>query len=250
MQDRGRRPSTATIAAVERLLADARSPSRCEGAGRLAFLPGQYVNLRCRAASEHRSYSFSSPPGRPTLAFLIRDMPGGLMSSYLRAGRSPATPMTFTGPSGSFYLRDIKRPLLMLAGGTGLAPFLSMLGQLAEKGTRRPADPPGLRRDPRRRPGRASRRWTRSPARIPNFTFATCVADQASDHPRKGYVTDHLEAEQLNAGEVDVYLCGPPPMVDAVRGWLAGAGRDPGELPLREVRAERRRQPLKLRAES
>ena len=43
--------------------------------------------------------------------------------------------MEFIGPSGSFYLREIRRPLLFLAGGTGLAPFLSMLGKIAETGS-------------------------------------------------------------------------------------------------------------------
>jgi benzoate/toluate 1,2-dioxygenase reductase component len=56
---------------------------------------------------------------------------------------------------------------------------------------------------------------------IPGFTFFTCVAASDSAHPRKGYVTAHIEPNQLNGGDVDVYLCGPPPMVDAVRAWLA-----------------------------
>jgi benzoate/toluate 1,2-dioxygenase reductase subunit len=56
--------------------------------------------------------------------------------------------------------------------------------------------------------------------RIPGFTSATCVAAEASTHPHKGYVTAHIEPEHLNGGDVDIYLCGPPPMVDAVRTWL------------------------------
>ena len=56
--------------------------------------------------------------------------------------------------------------------------------------------------------------------KIPGFTFFTCVAAANSAHPRKGYVTAHVEASHLNGGDVDVYLCGPPPMVDAVRAWL------------------------------
>ena len=46
--------------------------------------------------------------------------------------------MEFIGPAGSFYLREIKRPLLFLAGGTGLAPFLSMLGRMAATGSAHP----------------------------------------------------------------------------------------------------------------
>ena len=46
--------------------------------------------------------------------------------------------MTFTGPFGSFYLRNVARPVLMLAGGTGIAPFMSMLQVLEEKGSEQP----------------------------------------------------------------------------------------------------------------
>jgi len=50
------------------------------------------------------------------------------------------------------------------------------------------------------------------------------VAAADSAHARKGCVIAHVEAGRLNGGDVDVYRCGPPPMVDAVRAWL-GAQR-------------------------
>jgi benzoate/toluate 1,2-dioxygenase reductase subunit len=53
------------------------------------------------------------------------------------------------------------------------------------------------------------------------------VAAEGSAHPRKGYVTAHVEPAWLNGGDVDVYLCGPPPMVDAVRAWLDAQGVTP-----------------------
>ncbi len=46
--------------------------------------------------------------------------------------------MTFTGSIGSFYLRNVVRPVVMLAGGTGIAPFMSMLQVLEEKGSEHP----------------------------------------------------------------------------------------------------------------
>jgi benzoate/toluate 1,2-dioxygenase reductase subunit len=55
----------------------------------------------------------------------------------------------------------------------------------------------------------------------------TCVADAATLHPQQGYVTQHMAADVLNDGDVDVYLCGPPPMVDAVRQYF----KDQGVLP-------------------
>ena len=65
---------------------------------------------------------------------------------------------------------------------------------------------------------------------IPGFTFFTCVAAADSTHPRKGYVTAHLESGHLNGGDVDVYLCGPPPMVDAIRAWLAEQSLTPANF--------------------
>ena len=60
-------------------------------------------------------------------------------------------------------------------------------------------------------------------------------------------MTDHLEAGQLNAGEIDVYLCGPPPMVDAVRGWLAAQGVTPASFHTEKFAVSgAAAQPLKL----
>lgn len=190
----------------------------------LAFLPGQYVNLGVPGTAQRRSYSFSSAPGADALSFLVRDIPDGLMSGWLRAAE-PGAAMEFTGPAGSFYLRDVTRPLLLLAGGTGLAPFLSMLGRLAETGCAQPvrlvygvtndADLVGLAE------------LDAYAAMLPGFSYVTTVAAEASAHPRKGYVTAQVDASWLNGGDVDVYLCGPPPMVDAVRGWLSAQGVTP-----------------------
>jgi cytochrome P450 len=63
--------------------------------------------------------------------------------------------------------------------------------------------------------------------RLPNFTYACTVASPDSAHPHKGYVTHHILPSQLNDGDVDVYLCGPPPMVDAVRNYLSSEALTP-----------------------
>lgn len=184
----------------------------------LAFLPGQYVNLGVPGAAQHRAYSFSSKPGAAEASFLIRNVPGGLMSGWLANEAKPGARMRFVGPNGSFFLRPITRPVVMLAGGTGLAPLLSMLEVLADQG----ADQPihliyGVTQD-----GDMVEieRIEALAARIPTLTWSACVADPQSAWPLKGYVTHHLSDAHLNAGEVDIYLCGPPPMVEAVRTFL------------------------------
>jgi len=47
-------------------------------------------------------------------------------------------------------------------------------------------------------------------------------------------------SDHLNGGDVDVYLCGPPPMVDAVRGWLGEQSVTPTNFYYRKVHAKRR----------
>ena len=103
------------------------------------FLPGQYVNIDVPGSGQHRSYSFSSAPGESKISFLIKKIPGGVMSTWLESAQA-GNKVELTGPLGSFYLRAVERPLLFLAGGTGLAPFLSMLEVLA-RGNSMPGRP-------------------------------------------------------------------------------------------------------------
>ncbi|MGV8864530.1 MAG: benzoate 1,2-dioxygenase electron transfer component BenC [Pseudomonas sp.] len=201
---------------------------RGEGLGSLAFLPGQYVNLQVPGSSESRAYSFSSLQHDGQVSFLIRYVPGGLMSSYLKDHAVLGQDMSLTGPLGSFYLRDIKRPLLMLAGGTGLAPFLAMLEKIAEAGSDYPVhliygvthDFDLVEMD----------KLEALAQRIPNFSYSACVAAAESQHPKKGFVTQHIEPAHLNEGEVDIYLCGPPPMVEAVSLNLRERGTQPANF--------------------
>ncbi|WP_233888585.1 benzoate 1,2-dioxygenase electron transfer component BenC [Paraburkholderia flagellata] len=191
------------------------------------FLPGQYVNIDVPGSGQHRSYSFSSAPGESKISFLIKKIPGGVMSTWLEAAQ-PGTKLDLTGPLGSFYLRDVQRPLLFLAGGTGLAPFLSMLEVLARTNAQQKVHLIyGVTRDLDLVLVEAIEAYA---AKLPNFSFATVIADADSNHPRKGWVTQHIPANALNDGDVDVYLCGPPPMVDAVRKYFDDEGVKPSSF--------------------
>ncbi|ACA15842.1 oxidoreductase FAD/NAD(P)-binding domain protein [Methylobacterium sp. 4-46] len=216
-----------TIGAVRRL-SDTTFGLTVETPEPIGFLPGQYVNIALPGSGQQRSYSFSSAPGGTRAEFLIRNIPGGLMSTYLAEAAKPGASLDLTGPAGSFYLREIRRPVLMLAGGTGLAPFLSMLGRIAEGGSPHPVHLVyGVTHDADLVEVEA---LEKAAAAIPGFSFATCVASPDSAHPRKGYVTEHLAPEHLNGGDVDTYLCGPPAMVDAVRRSLSERGVTPASF--------------------
>ncbi|MDH4871128.1 benzoate 1,2-dioxygenase electron transfer component BenC [Pseudomonas sp. BN515] len=199
-----------------------------ESLSKLAFLPGQYVNLKVPGSEQTRAYSFSSLQKDGEVSFLIRNVPGGLMSSFLTGLAKAGDSMSLAGPLGSFYLRDIRRPLLLLAGGTGLAPFTAMLEKIAEEGSEHPLhliygvtnDFDLVEMD----------KLEAFAARIPNFTYCACVANPESSYPQKGYVTQHIAPKHLNDGDVDVYLCGPPPMVEAVSQYIREQGISPANF--------------------
>ncbi|MFB7090315.1 benzoate 1,2-dioxygenase electron transfer component BenC [Streptomyces sp. NPDC056296] len=191
----------------------------------LDFLPGQYVNVTVPGTDQSRSYSFSSGPRQKEVSFLVRLTEGGAMSGYLAEHARVGDRIEFTGPMGSFYLRDVTRPALLLAGGTGLAPLLSML----ETMTQSPAAHPvhllyGVSSDQDLVHLATLDDYADV---LPSFSFEHCVADEASSARHKGYVTSLIDAGTLHGGDVEVYLCGPPPMVEAVRGHVTSLGVTP-----------------------
>ena len=199
-----------------------------EALAKLSFLPGQYVNLTVPGSDQTRAYSFSSLQKNGEVSFLIRNVPGGLMSNFLTGLAKAGDSMNLMGPLGSFYLREIKRPLLLLAGGTGLAPFTAMLEKIAEQGSGHPLHLIyGVTNDSDLV---EMQRLQDFAARIPNFTFSACVANPQSGYPKKGYVTQHIAPKHLNDGDVDVYLCGPPPMVEAVSQYIREQGIAPANF--------------------
>jgi benzoate/toluate 1,2-dioxygenase reductase subunit len=217
---------TGTVVGLDRL-----SPTTVElsidipNRGELAFLPGQYVNIAVPGTDVTRSYSFANAPHEERLVFLVKLTEGGAMSTWLTERAAVGDEVTFTGPNGSFFLREARRPVLMLAGGTGLAPVLSMLRQLEVDGCDRG--------------GRLVYGVSTDDdlvklaevgelvSRLPGFTWDHCVSDPGSTAANKGYVMSLIRDEDLHGGDVAIYLCGPPPMVEAVRTHVADAGLEP-----------------------
>ena len=190
----------------------------------LVFLPGQYVNIAVPGTDESRSYSFSNAPDEKILTFLVKLTPGGVMSTYLDERAKVGDQLTFTGPNGSFFLREGQGPALLLAGGTGLAPILSILRTMRSDGSRPLHLIYGVNTDDDAVELDTLERLANE---LGSLTWEYCVADQASSAVHKGFVTALIEPEHLYGGDVAVYLCGPPPMVEGVRKHLEDAGVEP-----------------------
>ena len=187
---------------------------------KLEFKPGQFAQLRVPGCEEWRSYSFAHAPRADAhVEFLIRLLPSGKMSDYLRAGCRPGDRITVRGSKGEFYLREATRPVILMAGGTGLSATLAIAEQLVRDGCRQPI---------RLNYGVTVHqdlvlldRLQHLETLHSNFSWRTIVRSASPDWSGSvGEVTDLLDGTELNDGDVDIYLCGPQAMVDAARNWL------------------------------
>ena len=199
--------------------------------GDLAFLPGQYVNFAVPGTDDGdggllgRSYSFANGPHEERLVFLIKLTPGGAMSTYLTDRATVGESISFTGPHGSFFLREADRPVLLLAGGTGLAPILSMLRKMHDdNSTRKVHLIYGVSSDIDLVALDHIEYFERE---LSGFTWDHCVSDPKTTAKNKGYVMTLIKPANLYDGDVAIYLCGPPPMVESVRTHLSDEGITP-----------------------
>ncbi|ENW93062.1 hypothetical protein F904_03005 [Acinetobacter dispersus] len=189
-------------------------------AKQLEFLPGQYARLQIPETEDWRSYSFANRPNPDNqLQFLIRLLPDGVMSNYLRERCHVGQTIMMEAPLGSFYLREVQRPLVFIAGGTGLSAFLGMLDNIAEQ-----ADAPAIQLYYGVNQATDLCEQSRLLAyaeRMPNFNYQPIVTQASETWTGKtGYIHQHLSREQLVEQAFDMYLCGPPPMIEAVKSWL------------------------------
>ncbi|TCM60675.1 anthranilate 1,2-dioxygenase reductase subunit [Acinetobacter calcoaceticus] len=186
----------------------------------LHYLPGQYARLLIPDTDEWRSYSFANLPNAENkLQFLIRLLPDGVMSNYLRDRCQVGQTIMLEAPLGSFYMREAERPLVFIAGGTGLSAFLGMLDHLATQ----PHVPAvqlyyGVNSETDLC---EQQRLHAYAERIPQFSYQPIVGKASETWTGKtGFIQQHLDKAQLAEQAFDMYLCGPPPMIEAVKQWL------------------------------
>src|SRR5690606_2034387 len=112
---------------------------RLDGAG-LDFQAGQYVNLRLPGIEGTRAFSIASSPTEPNLIELhVRRVPGGVGTAWLHDELKEGDSLDFTGPLGRFYVRrSAEKPLIFLAGGSGLSSPKGMILDLLEQGYSEP----------------------------------------------------------------------------------------------------------------
>jgi len=193
---------------------------------RLDFVPGQFVSLTdsVHGRAITRAYSIASAPGEGNrFELCLNRVDGGAFTPHLFE-LSPGEVVEMPPPLGTFTLRQPLRDSLLVATGTGIAPFRSMLK--AELKTDSP--PFTLLFGVRHESHLLYREEFESMARrFPQFRFwPTLTQPGAAWSGRKGRVQAHLAEAIGGRTDIDIYLCGLRPMVDEVRQLLKSMGFD------------------------
>jgi propane monooxygenase reductase subunit len=223
--------ATAEVTAIEPLTSDIRRlvlklPEPVE------FHAGQYMDIAIPGADgQHRSFSMANTPGDPNqLEFMIKLYEGGHFSGLLADGANGhginvGDQLSCTGPYGVFTLRDSSpRRLVFIAGGAGMAPIMSLLRSMAEKGTTRPVTfYYGARTEDDLF---ALEELERLGGVLPDMRFVPALSEAGDEtwSGESGLITDVVDRLEEDLADVDAYLCGPPPMVDAAIALLERRG--------------------------
>ena len=186
---------------------------------RMQFLPGQYIDILL-PDQHRRSFSLANPPHDDQLLELhVRNVPGGRFSQEVFQQLHEGTLLRIQGPLGTFFLReDSARPIVLVAGGTGYAPIQAILRHLFER---------GQARDVVFYWGARAARDLYADAKLkawglehPRFRYIPVLSEPMPEDQwtgQTGFVHDAVLADFADLSGHDIYLSGPPPMVNAAR---------------------------------
>jgi propane monooxygenase reductase component len=194
----------------------------------IKFFPGQYVDIAIPGTDATRSFSMANTSSRDSgqLEFIIKIYPDGLFSHFLDTRLAVGDRLNLTGPFGVFTLREGNdTDLIFVGGGAGMAPILSLLRSMAERGIGRKAT---YYYGARTRKDLCFEDELRALERsLPAFRYVPALSEPAAGDAWDGdvgLITDVVKRHEANLGGAHAYVCGPPPMVEAAMPMLTRLG--------------------------
>jgi ferredoxin-NADP reductase len=214
--------------------------ARADGAP-LGFVPGQFITFHIPHEEKElrRSYSIATVPGSSTLTRIAAAEVTDGRATRVLFGLEPGARVKTTGPFGRFVLReDPPCRYLLLATGTGVSPYRTMLPELERRVAAGRCEVElllGVRGPDELLYGDEFRALA---ARQPGFRFHACYSRRMPEHPgadeSRGYVQDLFQGFALDPQRDIAYLCGNPGMIDVVAEQLKQAA-----FPIGNVRREK-----------
>lgn len=186
---------------------------------RLQFLAGQYIDILLKDG-RRRSFSLANPPHADEyLELHVRQVPGGEFTGFVFEGLRDKAILRFQGPLGTFVLReDSLRPIIMMAGGTGFAPIKSMLEHAFHVGVKRPIHVYwGARARQDLYLNELVEGWVEKHANLRYTPVLSEAQPEDAWRGRSGWVHEAVLADLDDLSAHEVYMSGPPPMIDAAR---------------------------------
>ncbi len=194
----------------------------------IKFFPGQYVDFAIPGTEATRSFSMANTSSRDggLLEFVIKVYPDGLFSHFLDTRLAVGDRLNLTGPFGVFTLREGNdADLIFVGGGAGMAPILSLLRSMAERGIGRKAT---YYYGARTRRDLCFENELRDLEKLlPAFRYVPALSEPAADDAwdgEVGLITDVVKRHEVSLSGTHAYVCGPPPMVEAAMPMLTRLG--------------------------
>ncbi len=193
----------------------------------IKFFPGQYVDIAIPGTEATRSFSMANTSSRDSgqLEFVIKVYPDGLFSHFLDTQLAVGDRLNLTGPFGVFTLREgHDTDLIFVGGGAGMAPILSLLRSMAERGIERKVT---YYYGARRRQDLCFESELRELEKtLPAFRYVPALSESADDDwdGEVGLITDVVQRYEADLKSAHAYVCGPPPMVEAAMPLLTRLG--------------------------
>ncbi|MBM4103970.1 MAG: 2Fe-2S iron-sulfur cluster binding domain-containing protein [Planctomycetes bacterium] len=188
----------------------------------MEFVAGQYVQITCPSYQQgveevDRAYSIASDPkDNHFIDLIVRRVPNGIctvwMFDYLKIGDR----VQMTGPYGEFRISNAQTPMIFIAGGSGMAPFVSILHQMKNSGSKRKAEyffGGNTVRDLC-----LSEQMAKFEKTLADFKFIPVVSRPAPEdkwNGQTGLVTEAVKRTYTDVSGYEGYLCGSPGMIDA-----------------------------------
>jgi CDP-4-dehydro-6-deoxyglucose reductase len=200
------------------------------GAPMLKRLPGQYMDVLLDDGRRRPFSIANGPQPDGAIEMHVRHIAGGGFTSWVHDVLRVGDRLRIEGPLGTFVPReDSERPMIFMAGGTGFAPIKAIVEHFIELGSRRPMQVYwGARNEKELYLRPLAEGWARD---VPNLEFHPVISDpQRGDGMRGGLVHEAVMEDHPDLSGHDLYMSGPPAMVDNGRQRFLDAGLPEGRL--------------------